>query len=43
MLGAEDLDVLRLHVFQAINDGAASLANVFSAAVSDLVDVVIRQ
>ena len=43
MLGVEDLDVLRLHVFQAINDGALEFGNVFLAAVSDLVDVVIRQ
>ena len=29
MLGVEDLDVLRLHVFQAINDGALEFGNVF--------------
>ena len=29
MLGVEDLDVLRLDVFQAINDGALEFGDVF--------------
>jgi hypothetical protein len=31
VLGVEDGDVLRLHIFQAIDDGALQLANVHSA------------